>query len=100
MTTDNRAFGITLFPDRRARTMRAIQVSEPGLIVPTLDELINSATAPTKERLPLLRLASFGPTKSAQGCFRHEANIKLVNGVEIDCEPGMRSPADRGGRAI
>jgi hypothetical protein len=68
MTTDNRAFRITIFPDRWARTMRAIQVSEPGLIVPTLVELINSTTAPTKERLPLLKLA-FGPTNRCMAAF-------------------------------
>jgi hypothetical protein len=40
MTADNRAFRSTIFPDRWARTMRAIKVSEPGLIVPTLVELV------------------------------------------------------------
>ena len=77
-------FIITIFRDRWARTKREITIGEPALIVPKLVELIDGTTAPRNEALPLLKLASFGLAASRMCCLRHDANVKLVYGVEID----------------
>jgi hypothetical protein len=77
-------FLLSIFPDVRARTKREVTITEPPLVLPRLVELITGTAAARKEALPLLKLASFGLTASAKRCLRHNDNLKLVYGVEID----------------
>jgi hypothetical protein len=46
--------------------------------------LIESTQAPSKDRLPFLKLATFGEDPTDKLCLRHDKNVKRVFGVEID----------------
>jgi hypothetical protein len=72
-------FPVTIFHDRFALTKREIDVS-----IPELAAIIEGERAPTKARLPLLKLATFGDVRTDARCLRHDANVKRVFGVEID----------------
>jgi len=53
----------------------------------TLDELaekIRTTKASAKDRLPWLKLASFGNKKTANGSLRHDANVHGIYGIELD----------------
>ena len=68
-----RSFALTLFADVRAQTMRAASM--------TLDEMAWHARvtrAPSKDRLPLWKLATFGNWRSPSGALRFysfDANV-------------------------
>ena len=68
---------------------------------------IRSATAPSKDRLPWLKLAVFGDAASAKGSLRHDANVLAITGVEADYdgeempfETAMATAAEAGLRCI
>ena len=72
-------FVITFFTDYAATTNRREAF--------TLEELaarIADASAPTKEQLPWLKLATFGDVRSRHGSLRHDANMLSITGVEAD----------------
>ena len=76
-------FHITFFPDRFAKNLDAEDK--------TLSELrttILSTTAPTKEQLPWLKLAAFGPDRTEAGCLRHDDNVWTISGIELDYDGG------------
>src|SRR5262249_29346221 len=66
----NQVFPVTRFTDKHARTKREEDWGLPGLV-----QLIQGATAPTKARLALLKLARFGDTPGPGGSLRHDANV-------------------------
>lgn len=72
---------ITLFKDTHARSREEREVDFDGLV-----ELIRSASAPSKNDLPLLKLATFGEMRSPapKNSLRHDANVLLVYGLECD----------------
>ena len=72
-------FRLTLFPDRHARA-----AEEVCLTVFELAELIVSTSASAKERLPMLKMASFGDMPTEKGCLRHDRNILSLHGIEAD----------------
>jgi hypothetical protein len=72
-------FAVTSFADVRARAKR-----ETSLTAPELCELVASRSAPTKKQLPLLKLAIFGGTPTADGSLRHDANVRFLTGVVAD----------------
>ncbi|MGH7024185.1 MAG: AAA family ATPase [Caulobacteraceae bacterium] len=47
-------------------------------------EVIRSESAPSKERLPWLKLAAFGADRTAKGSLRHDDNLVSIIGVEGD----------------
>jgi hypothetical protein len=72
-------FTITVFPDRYAKSK-----SERKVTVTELAALIRNTTAPTKARLPWLKLATFGDQRSVKNCLRTDANLLMVHGIEGD----------------
>jgi hypothetical protein len=76
-------FWVTLFDDVYARSLHAKEMT-----VAELYELIGKTTAPSKDRLPLLKLARFGSLRSANGSLRHDGNVITVSGVEGDYDGG------------
>jgi hypothetical protein len=53
----------------------------------TLDELrsyIQGTPAKSKEKLPWLKLATFGDQRSENNCLRHDANVLSITGIELD----------------
>src|SRR5690349_7335999 len=73
------SFALTLFPDVLAQSMQAASM--------TLDEMAWHArvtTAPSKDKLPLWKLATFGRGRTAQGSLRHDRNVIAITGIEAD----------------
>lgn len=70
---------LTIFQNQNATKKRELVLS-----LPKLAELIKSTNAPKKEKLPWLKLASFGEFKSLKGSLRHDGNVKLIYGLEAD----------------
>lgn len=77
---------LTLFRDVRARSKE-----ERDLTVDELAELVRATDASAKHELPLLKLGIFGddlsppgPDGRGGGSYRHDANLRLVTGVESD----------------
>jgi Virulence-associated protein E len=72
-------FWVTTFSDVYANSLHG---EDFGL--DELAELIGNTVAPAKEQLPILKLARFGPGRSAAGSLRHDANVVMVSGCEGD----------------
>jgi hypothetical protein len=72
-------FRITLFPNQQAASKREINVNIDELV-----QLIAGRQAPAKDRLPWLKLATFGDNRSDRNCLRNDANVLAVTGAEID----------------
>jgi hypothetical protein len=70
---------ITFFADCWATSNRREVLS-----LKALADRIAVTSAPTKERLPWLKLATFGELRTKKGSLRHDANLKTISGVEID----------------
>lgn len=41
-----------------------------------------------KEKSPLIKLATFGDSRTGKGCLRHDANVQEIYGVEGDLDSG------------
>jgi hypothetical protein len=57
----------------------------------TLDQLadvIRSTVGDSKAELPFFKLATFGDEKSVNNCYRTNANVKRITGVEADYDAG------------
>ncbi len=60
-------------------------------IAPTIAELaerIRTTDATAKDRLPWLKLATFGMAKTEKGSLRHDANVIAITGIEADYDGG------------
>ncbi|MGY8639189.1 DUF3987 domain-containing protein [Bradyrhizobium sp. 14AA] len=54
------------------------------LTLTDLRERVLSAAKREKDKLPWLKLASFGKHRSARGSLRHDANVVAITGLEVD----------------
>jgi hypothetical protein len=53
----------------------------------TLAELarhVQASHAPSKDKLPWLKLAAFGDKRTEKGSLRHDANVRWISGIEAD----------------
>jgi hypothetical protein len=72
-------FSVTLFDD-----VYATRLSVRSVTISQLADIIAAASAPTKDDLPLIKLAIYGDDRSAEGSLRHDGNVKWVHGIETD----------------
>lgn len=70
---------ITRFPNEQAFSKKPMRMSMRKLAV-----WIEGRKAASKDKLPWLKLATFGNDKSDKGCLRTNANTQTVTGVEAD----------------
>jgi hypothetical protein len=70
---------ITFFLDYAAQTKR-----ECAMTLAVLAPVIRDTKAPTKDRLPWLKLARFGNAKTKHGSLRHDRNLIAISGIEAD----------------
>jgi hypothetical protein len=85
-------FTITLFPDEFATSK-----SEKTVTLSSLEKAIKRTRAGRKEDLPFLKLGTFGsdPAVSPSGrCYRCDANVLSITGVEADYDGGVMSPEE------
>jgi hypothetical protein len=70
---------VTFFENFAAMTNR-----KAALTLAQLAGRIAITSASTKDRLPWLKLATFGDVRSEKGSLRHDANLISISGVEVD----------------
>lgn len=79
----------TYFHDVRATTAEAVQLTWPELA----ERCAEPQTYPAKQDCPLVKLASFGVSRSPRGSLRHDANVVGVVGIEGDYDAEQMPPA-------
>ncbi|MGI3168964.1 phage/plasmid primase, P4 family [Pseudooceanicola sp. C21-150M6] len=89
----DRPFAFTIFADEFA--YRKIERSA-SLI--EIEAMIRAKTADEKGFLPWIKLATFGPNRTAKRCLRHDANVESVTGVEGDHDAGTMTPEEAANR--
>lgn len=75
---------VTIFPDVKARRAKRVRLDWPELV----RKLENLKPAARKGACPLLKLATFGDQRTAQGALRSDQNLLRVYGVEGDYDAG------------
>src|SRR6476661_4924846 len=76
---DVKVIRTTFFRNKNAATLTAGEMS-----LEELRDLILGTNAATKDKLPWLKLATFGDKRSEKGSLRHDANVVSVSGIEAD----------------
>src|SRR5262249_43156466 len=56
-----------------------------------LGDLISKTTARNKAALPFLKFGLFGNKRSDKNCLRHNDNLELITGVELDYDAAQMS---------
>jgi hypothetical protein len=77
---------VTFFPTQAAQSMRV-----RSMTLAELRKLIETTTAASKKRLPWLKIATFGTERSEKNCLRFNANVRSINGIELDYDAGEMS---------
>ena len=81
----DRPLAWTEFPDQwaKSKTQHLLSFRE-------LAKRIQRTRGLTKNDLPWLKLAEFGdvPKSGVAGCLRHNANLLVINGIELDYDDG------------
>ena len=70
---------VSFFADAYAKSIESKKTS-----LESLRDRIARTNASEKKSLPWLKLAQFGETRSANGSLRHDANVLLISGIEVD----------------
>ncbi len=76
-------FTVTIFKDVYAATKQQMRVT-----FARLHQGIKKPSARSKEKLPWIKLATFGDSLTDNGSLRHDANVKSISGVEVDYDGG------------
>lgn len=82
-------FNLSVFPDVHAKS-----VSVERLSIRQLAEKIRARQADAKTSLPLLKLGTFGASRTERGSLRHDGNLESVSGIEGDYDAGEVSPQE------
>jgi hypothetical protein len=77
-------FAITVFTNASA-TRKA----EQQITLSALADRIRATQAPTKSQLPWLKLARFGDQRTDKHSLRHDANVEVITGIEVDYDGGV-----------
>ena len=82
----DRPFTITIFDNAAAGRKREAHHS-----LRSLANLVQDTSAAAKAKLPWLKLARFGEARTKKGSLRHDANLLIISGVEVDYD-GEQTP--------
>lgn len=78
----------TRFPDVLAKRKKTVE----GSLLDLCREM-RGVDKPAKDRLPLLKLGTFGMTpKDDKGCLRHDSNLRKIGGLEGDYDLEVMHP--------
>jgi len=83
----SRRFNMTVFTDTKAA-----EINDAHCNLTELAGVVRDKMASRKDRLPLLKLATFGDDRTDKGSLRHDGNLDRVTGVEVDYDRGEISP--------
>jgi hypothetical protein len=73
------SIAVTFFENFAAQSKREVTHT-----ISSLAELIRATSAPSKDKLPWLKLCRFGNIKTEKGSFRHDGNVSACSGIEAD----------------
>jgi hypothetical protein len=76
---DTRKVHVTFFKNYAAKTL-----TTDDLTLAALRDRILAEVGPTKAKLPWLKLATFGETKSDKNSLRWDENVTGIEGIELD----------------
>jgi putative DNA primase/helicase len=85
-----RLITVTKFPDRYALSKTELTLPFPEGLV----QLIETETASSKARLPLLKLGAFSGVPTGAGCLRYDAGMLRLSGGEAEHDAGKVSIAE------
>lgn len=85
----DRPVKLTRFPSQRALAKKELNLS-----LRELAGRIERQTAASKDKLPWLKMATFGNAKSTKGCLRTNANVKTITGLEGDYDGERITPEE------
>jgi putative DNA primase/helicase len=74
---------VSAFADLHAKSVTAKPYS-----LRQLSERLGKKIASKKHGLPLFKLAKFGKEPTVKGSLRHDANVRSINGIEVDYDAG------------
>jgi hypothetical protein len=83
-----RLIHVTFFGNQRAQNLVA-----DDLTLEKIAQFVRGTHAPTKGKLPWLKLAKFGSKRTDKNCLRHDANVQAISGIEGDYD-GKIIPLD------
>ena len=89
----DRPIDVTVFPDSNALSQSRKRISLRDLAAD-----VNHFSARSKEGLPLIKLATFGEKATASACYRSNANMIAIDGVEGDYDGELISLEDAADR--
>ena len=84
MSASLRPFAVTLFPDFAASS-KQLQT----FTLESLQAKILQTSAPSKDRLPWLKLAQFGEIRTKNQSLRSNRNVLSISGIEADYDGGV-----------
>lgn len=67
----------------------ATRKAEEQTTLSALADRIRATQAPTKSQLPWLKLARFGDQRTDKHSLRHDANVEVITGIEVDYDGGV-----------
>jgi hypothetical protein len=82
----------TLFHSKRGDTLKRIKISLRSFA----DQMANHEK-PSKDALPLIKLARFDDIKTDKGSLRHDSNVTQVSGIECDYDAGTMPMSEAAG---
>lgn len=88
MTALDRPLNVAVFADLPAATIQR-QVMTLRHMAP----MIQSSMGPSKSKLRLVKLATFGEHRSPKGSLRSDANMLSIDGIEADYDLEIMQPA-------
>jgi hypothetical protein len=77
---------VTFFDNAAAKTKREEQLTLPDLAI-----VVQNENRIEKRRLPWFKFAIFGDIKTTKGSLRHDANMQMITGVEVEHDSGKIS---------
>ena len=89
----DRPIDVTVFPSDKASSQSRKRISLRDLAA-----IVNDYIAPSKSALPLIKLATFGEKITPAGCYRSNANMIAIDGVEGDYDGELVSLEDAADR--
>lgn len=78
----------------RFKNVQAKERQEKTVTLRELAAAIPGRVAKSKDKLPLIKLATFGDVPTVHGSLRHDANMREVYGIEIDYDAGDLPPSE------
>ncbi len=85
-----RRLAVSLFADTSAQSVKTREFAWNQLV----ERIRSPKLHERKTNMPLVKLARFGGARTDRGSLRHDANVRMIDGIEGDYDAGELSIAD------